>query len=1290
MNYQEFRRQMDIRMNSIQYKSYTIVRDAIRRCPAEEQAWMKDWAETLDRLPTMAEDEYEAVKNGLFQGLEKMASDYHAPGTLFADPQVERAMKELFSALELNNRQFVLPGFTIGDLPTDKDLPSQQAYGSMRRVNRDVPKATQALQKDPVGYLAQYMSYLNLTDTGYPSDLFRSFGLVNRWKKDPLLREIVKDEKTMTAFKAGDYQSVEDGFVKAREFVEKNSLSFKEYSDRIAKEYQARKINYAQLEARMQILRDLTKEAVGGEKDPVKRNKLQEEAMIFMPDFEAKLEHLEQAKTQEQKKAKEEKQPKLDPDIRRTMELRQKAEAAREYQHKLAAESPLSYEDKVRLIGEAYGAKPVFHPEYAVAKNTGYNQDNFEENLPEIDTSGFVLGGEAVSHEEFAALATLAVYDPEISGIHAIGTTGLVDIPADENVSISFHSHRVTCFGNSSTTINGNTVNIPDDRAGKFIATEIGPAREKVKEALEAYQKGELKPLAQIIAYGIRCGTDLSRHELSKRKVINADPRLTAEKDSPIYLTLTGDNVALERMMGGALALLARDDKLQAEARSAGLTKEQQEKAVGMQIGYQIVRAGETAMEKLLGAARGREQLSDFEKEQCIVALQRRNALLQSLQEHETEMQSALKTIDKAFDDRMNKIVEFYGEENLDKTPEARVAMQKAQAFWNRQALTKSGTPPVYKRLGQDGPNALDTVAAELQVDKEARKNMTSLEVKGMVEGERKRLRELNAFELAAEMGITARQTGKTTAQDIYDQLTKAYKERKLDYGRYEARLKTMRELTGGNKHMKIDLETIDHEIEVRKQESAKRSEEIISEMTGPAADYDGPLGVRLRGMYDVYGLTPRKNQVSIDNNGYTEEQFAKLEDFRKADSDQYLKIGPYAAPISDEDFAALSIAVTQTDPEIGGKFFAQHQDINNGVPTQIVVNPTLDNAINCRGFYTTDAYSDSKGARNGFGNHYLESVTVPARKKADEALRAFSGGESFRSSRRGFDAAMRDYRSGGTNSPSGRQKMDEALHAYNSGSGSAAELGKILGLGLHNMLSPLYLADKIDREFKSDCVLDGAVSGRLADIIERDEALKQEALKYTNKDELAMARGLKCVYDLTRGAQTAMKKLQDSATNNKPLPPEERNACIELVLRQRALVISARRHAASRENSAEMLEADRKYDAADRSTQEKSILAGMQQVSDKNRATGLPEFVKGLGIQGPGFAKALLDKVMPNREALFAKGDKYVMAELNASIGSGLDPFENKTYRKSAEEVSLGKGTNQKSAPEVNRFKTI
>ena len=518
-------------------------------------------------------------------------------------------------------------------------------------------------------------------------------------------------------------------------------------------------------------------------------------------------------------------------------------------------------------------------------------------------------------------------------------------------------------------------------------------------------------------------------------------------------------------------------------------------------------------------------------------------------------------------------------------------------------------------------------------------------------EEKKRKLAEAKKPKLNAVPGVA--DTVTTTAQDIYNDLTKKYKAGEMSYVQYENRLKTMRLLTGGNKKLKIDLKTIDDAIDrqFNLQELAKNMdtmENAISKLTGPEADYDGFIGMRLRGIYDVYGLTPKISQKSLAGNGYTQEQFAQLEDFNQAGAEKYLKTDPSAPPISNEDFAVLSIAVTQTYPEIGGVHYFMTD--NNGV-RNIVKNPTLEDTIKCRGQYTTDVFKDSSGARKGFGDHYLGSTTVPARKKADELLRK-----------------------------------------YNGGAGSPKELGKVLGLGLRNMLDPLFLAASSDSAFKGDMLLDGAVAGRLADMIEKNPALKKEALKYTTKKDLETAKGLKHVYDIARGSQVAMQKLKDSVVNNKPLPTEERNACIELMLRNRALLISTKLHSAQPSVQEAEKKAIEKWTKMPQETALEQELAGLQTTVDQNRAQGLPDFVRAMGVQGPDFARDLLDRVLPNREAFFGKTDAEIVSAFEKKTGTPDDPFQNKEYKVFRDDLVLGKAMRaaQKSGPEMGVAKTL
>ncbi len=828
MTYIDFMVELEKEERSSVYRSLQTVREAIKRCPDKEKKWMKEWSQNLDRLTTMSEGEYAQVKNDVFQGLNGMISDYHAPGSLFRDPKVQSAMLELFSALELNKLQFDVPGFTQAVTNEKQNIRSIGEYSSVRPT-RDIPKAKEASKDDPLGYAAQFMAYMDLRKTASPEVMFRAMGLVNMHKETRSLNMAVQEQKTMDALTAGNYDAYVESYVAKQREVDEKSLSFKACSEKIAKDYRTGSLSYAQLEMRMQLLRDMTEEVVQvqlrsedarfqfqGMTEPAMRNQIRDNVKVYIPDFEAKA---------------------------------------------------LQLEEKLKK----------------------------------------------------------------------------------ENQS-----------------------------------------RSKVK---------------------------------------------------------------------------------------------------------------------------------------------------------------------------------------LDAAP---------------------GVDPSVK----------------------------------------------------------------TTAQDIYNELTKQYKAGEIKYAAYENQLKTMRELTGGNKNCRIDLETIHKAIDDRAKREAdelrRAQQECVSKLTGPGAEYDGTLGRRLRGMYDVYGMTPKKSYTSIRYNGYTEEQFALLEDFQKKENaEQYMRLGNFDR-VNNDDFAVLSIAVTQADPEIGGKHF---RSLGNGPQSQsinIVKDPNLDDCIKCRGNYTTDAFQGEQGARVGFGEKYIPNVTVPAREKA-YAL----------------------------------------LQEYNAGKGSPEELGKVLGLGLHNMLEPIFLAASQDTEFRGDMLMDGAVAGHLADIIRKDPALQNEALKYTNQDELDTAKGLKYLYDINRGSRAAMEKLKDSVEKNQPLPQAERNACIELVLRNRALLIDAKLHAAKKEDSEELTAIQQKSVDA----QQKWVSAGEKKPSlaeqelfqmqiglEQDRAYGRPDFVKALGMMGPKFAEVLLKKVMPNREAFFAKTDAEITSALAKSIGSKEDPFQNKTYTDDHKEKEMTKSVpaHQKSAPQA------
>ncbi len=1193
MTYQEFQQELQKKEASELYKSLETIREAVRRCSPQTQERLKIWAGNLDSLTSIDEAGYDAARRGVFDGLNDLIGDFQAPGELFAEKNTREAVSRVFTALDLHRQKFRVPRFTeAGDEKTGK-----------------------ALKEDVLDYSAQLLAYMKLGEDTTPEDMFKAMGDISLWKRDRTLRHLMEEGRnTRTLLENGNTPAFMKAFRQEREAVQAQTRTFKECSDEIAGKYRAGEIDYAELEMRMTALRALTAGTVSREQDPVKRSRLQDAAKIYVPEFDARLEQMRRE--------------------------RQQTAAAEAYQQELAASSSLDMDEMVLRVQEVYGAKPVFHPEFTKVKNSAYNLERFTASLPEVDTSGFVVGGAAVSNEEFASLAALAVYDPNISGIHGVGLKDLFEFSPDENVSLYYHSHRIANMADETVyREDGTTMLGPDHRAGLLITAEVGPAREKVREALLAYREGDRVPLAKIIAYGVRCGTDLSLHEVKSW----SDRRVTADGDSPARLTVIKGHCVQEMMMEGAMALLERDPELAQAAEAAGLTDEQREKIAGFRIGHQIFRAGEVAMDRLLEAARGGEQLSDFEREQCALALHRRNALMQSLNDHMTEKKPARTEIQKEYEKERKKLEQKYGA-RIGTDPEAMEAMQKADAARGRKVIDVTGTPPVYRRLGASGVYALDMIAVEQRVGKEKAEWMSSKETAKEIAADRERLRRMSALELAAELGITPPQSGRTTAQDLYDRLTKDYKAGKMEYVLYEARLKAMRELTGGNKHAKIDLETVNAAVEYRLRRSeASRAplEKAITQMT--EATFEGPLGALLRGIYDVYGLTPKPCKASLENGKYAQETFDLLQDFQAQPGETHLKLAKFGPPLNNDDFAVLAAAVTQTYPEIGGVILVQDKK------TKTLINaaeqPTPDHAIAARTAYMTDAYRDDQGARKGFDS-YLKQVVVPAREKAIEALRQFNGGK-----------------------------------------GSKAELGKILGTGLHNMVDSFLLMSG-DEDVRGDCALEAAVSGRLADIISRDPDLEKEACKYIKKEELETARGLKIVYDYTRAAQAAKQKLKTAAEAGIPLPETEKQACVELMLRQRAMVLSARRHAQERYTSEISKALMQEFMQADRSTEAKASLATMKLNVAQNRCVGIPDYVRMLGIKGPDFAREMLDAAMPGRDAFLARSEAEILAAMESNIGSREDPFQNKQYTQAFDEEKALAGAlrheRQKSAPQA------
>ena len=298
---------------------------------------------------------------------------------------------------------------------------------------------------------------------------------------------------------------------------------------------------------------------------------------------------------------------------------------------------------------------------------------------------------------------------------------------------------------------------------------------------------------------------------------------------------------------------------------------------------------------------------------------------------------------------------------------------------------------------------------------------------------------------------------------------------------------------------------------------------------------------------------------------------------------------------------------------------------------------------------YMTDVYRNEEGGRVGMGD-YIAPVVAPARRKAAQALRE-----------------------------------------YNAGQGSPAELGMIIGKGLHNLLSVSSLAEPKAREISSDSVLDGAVIASLAEMAQSNETLMKEVRKYASQDDLDKAKGLKTVYDITRASQEAMERMKEAVKEGVSLPDTERKACIELMLMERAMLVATVRHATANQNEEEenqiSSEFNKQYDEA-KTNGEKAVL-NVLITSKMSKRSGLPDFVKVLGQKGPDGVREMLDLAIPGRKAFLQQSDADILKALSTAVDAPDDPFQNKEYQKQTyqQERELDKALKawqQRNAPQA------
>ena len=272
------------------------------------------------------------------------------------------------------------------------------------------------------------------------------------------------------------------------------------------------------------------------------------------------------------------------------------------------------------------------------------------------------------------------------------------------------------------------------------------------------------------------------------------------------------------------------------------------------------------------------------------------------------------------------------------------------------------------------------------------------------------------------------------------------------------------------------------------------------------------------------------------------------------------------------------------------------------------------------------------------------------------------------------------------------REKALEALRSYQAGNGSPEELVKIMGTGLHQLVKTTTVANDHQDKMKTDGMLECAYIGRLAEFLERKPALMNEAIKekYMTMEDLEKAKGLGLLYKFTVGADLAQEKLEASARGETKLTPDERKACVELMLRRKVLQDSACRQATENYTSEKAAELTQKYMKMDSSTKEKREIATATLFNGIRECIGHPDYLRSLGAKGEGYAKEMLDSVMPNRDALLKKSDAEILKMINAKPLCQDDPFTHKEYQTKPTyneietlEKSLQESKRVKSAPQ-------
>ena len=730
--------------------------------PAGDIVDVRDmYFEQEDREP-VSKDDFELKSLSFSNGLVTLMSSYETPLELISQKGVANALGYIFDALGVLDKKCTVPRFERDDerdaaVRNDPDTVAAQAL-AMKDMKGEVPLRE---------FLVASVSML-------------------RWKQDPAFKQVMKmKELQLRLIQDEDYEFFNrDIQYYINDYEKKNAKTFKELSDGLAKDYRLGKIKYAQLEASMNALRAAAKTKTGDPKDF-------DNVRITTSELREQIAKLRKA-------APREKTPE-------------------EYQAELADSQVMPQDHITERVHDVYDAIPVFQKDFdnPDSKDSSYRKQDFDRFLKPVDIREARIGSDPLSNDEFGSLSFLAVIDPEIAGSSlSIGGKSVKIENGDMSIAVSMLLHCTIAFGDATKEVDGKTVYGPEMRVGSAMEQCVAPARKKAIEAVNAWKRGNAKPLAELIAEGVNAVVNDIRH------IENRDG------------TLNQHLAVYSNMVKGAVDLLKRSDVLMDAARDAGLKDETVQEMEGMIMANRIEKAGLEARRRLLESSQGLLVLSSFEKEQCVLAVQRYDTMMDDIK-RATKVWDQSKEYEDLSIKAANipaelKLADKYGP-NYRKDPKAMEEFSRLQYRYFHEQTKLLKRPGVFRTLGALGAAGLDAMIPKNSLDWEKAAAMSTVE-------------------LAQKLGLTKKREINTTAQQVYDQLTKAYKANQLKYDQYAARLRTMRELTGDNKDAKIDIKAIDDAIEAKLNRSLGPVEEEIRKLT--KNEYGGVLGRRIDTVY--------------------------------------------------------------------------------------------------------------------------------------------------------------------------------------------------------------------------------------------------------------------------------------------------------------------------------------------------------------------------------------------------------------------------------------------------------